>query len=484
MPPISRRTCRLLSVLAITVLGFAILACREAQAAKNVILMIADGSGHNTWLATSMYQGKVGKQVYDQAGWLKLACSTYPLSTSNKPTGDLAQVPSLVYNPALAWNDTVNPSKLGKFAGYAYLKTGPTDSAAAATALATGRKTYNNAINWTNDNQPMLGQTIAEIAKKQGKSVGVITTVQWCDATPAGLGGAHNVSRANRAEIANEMLGAGCLDVIMGTGHPEFDNDGVTLAEGKKRNYADVGGQETWDALKRGERGWKLVETKADFEALTSGPTAPKVLGVPQVSATLQQERGRNRVTLPAAETKAAEPFAMPMNTTVPSLTTMTKGAINCLDKNPKGFYLMIEGGAVDHANHANQPDRMIEEQIDYLQAVEAVVAWVDAHSNWDDTLLILTADHETGLVWGPDSAETAFQPLEDRGPGKLPGLKFNATGHSKSLVPLCARGPGSQRFVALAKGKDEKAAAQWHVSGQYVDNTDVFAVMKAEVEK
>ena len=98
----------------------------------------------------------------------------------------------------------------------------------------------------------------------------------------------------------------------------------------------------------------------------------------------------------------------------------------------------------------------MVEEQIDYVKAVEAVVAWVEAHGGWNDTLLILTADHETGLLWGPDSAKVAYQPLKDRGPGKLPGMKHNSHGHSNSLVPLYARGPGSERFATLGKGPDQ----------------------------
>lgn len=173
--------------------------------------------------------------------------------------------------------------------------------------------------------------------------------------------------------------------------------------------------------MKRGQRPWKLVETKADFEALTSGPTPTKLLGVPQVAGTLQQNRGRNRVTLPPAEVKTRAPFSAPMNRNVPTLTTMTKAAINCLDKNPQGFYLMIEGGAVDHANHANEADRMIEEQIDYVQAVEAVVAWVESHGNWDDTLLILTADHETGLIWVPTRTRSPISPWRTTGRANCP---------------------------------------------------------------
>ena len=144
----------------------------------------------------------------------------------------------------------------------------------------------------------------------------------------------------------------------------------------------------------------------------------------------------------------------------------------------------MIEGGAVDWANHANQPERTIEEQIDFVQAVEAVVEWVEKNSNWDDTLLILTADHECGLLLGPDSDKIPFQPLTDNGLGKMPGMRHNADGHANSLVPIYARGTDAELFKKLVKGKDEKAASAWSISGDYVDNTDIFAVMKAAMER
>ena len=226
-----------------------------AWAAKNVILMIADGGGYNTWLAASLYQGKLGKQVYDQPGWQRFACSTYPLNLSKKPTGNETQDRNVDLRSAegVGRQRRSSPRRRSGFAGYAYLTTTPTDSAAAATAMATGRKTYNNAINWSNDNRPMRGLSIAEIAKAHGKSTGVITTVQWSDATPAGLGGAHNVNRNNHAQIANEMLGGGWLDVIMGGGNPDFDNNGRRLPADAKRDYQWVGGEDTWKALKQGK---------------------------------------------------------------------------------------------------------------------------------------------------------------------------------------------------------------------------------------
>ncbi len=475
---------------AAVVWAFFFLAVDTVWAAKNIILMVADGAGFNTWIAADMYEGRLGKQVYDQPGWTRLACSTYPLNLSHKPTGDLAQDPSLVYDPAKAWSDSTT-ARGERFAGYVYLKKTATDSAAAATALATGQKTFNNAINWTNDDRPMRGQTIAEIAKSRGKSVGVITTVPWSHATPAALGGAHNPSRNNFAAIANEMLDAPYLDVIMGAGHPDYDNDGRPLRDGDKREYKYVGGRETWDALKHGRRGaWKLIESREDFERLAEGPTPAKTLGTARAADTLQEKRGRGRAALPydqiiaklTSDAKTPAPFAFPLNSNVPSLAAMARAALNCLDDNPQGFYLMIEGGAVDWANHANEPERMIEEQIDFLRAVEAVTAWIEKNSNWDDTLLILTADHECGLVWGPKSDVRAFDRLVDNGKGRLPGLKHLGYGHSNSLVPLYACGAGSEQLLNRIRGTDAKAAAAWgSFAGRYVENIDIFAVMKAE---
>ena len=100
--------------------------------------MVSDGAGYNSWLAASMYQGKVGKQVYDRPGWVKVSSATYPLNLSTVPTGNLEQDKTVVYDPAKAWDATKTGDKPGEFAGYAYLKTTPTDSAASATAMATG----------------------------------------------------------------------------------------------------------------------------------------------------------------------------------------------------------------------------------------------------------------------------------------------------------------------------------------------------------
>jgi alkaline phosphatase len=335
----------------------------------------------------------------------------------------------------------------------------------------------------------------------------------------------HNIHRDNYLEIAIQMLNAPYLDVIMGTGHPNYDDDGQLrppptnpISRGKR--YLFVGGERAWRQLRNGVHpaGWKLIENKADFVALAEGPTPPKVLGTAQVWSTLQASRGRAQAptaetskadasrgpseppppTAPYAPTpapnpttpsenankplKSHEPFQYPFIETVPDLATMTRAALNCLDDNPRGFYLMIEGGAVDWANHRNDAVRMIEEQIDFLNALEAVIAWVEKNSNWEETLLILTADHETGMLWGPDSDKVPFQPLEDRGKGKVPGLRYHSKGHTNSLVPVYARGRGSDRFAALTRGTDQMAASLWSMGAHYIHLIDIFQVMAAEI--
>jgi alkaline phosphatase len=481
-----------------------------AKGVKNVIVMVADGAGFNAYQAAAMYEGKWdpqrgSTQVYNGPDWVQYACTTYPLNTASKPTRDPKQDAKAVYEPSLAW-DTSPLKDKPLFVGYKYLATSPTDSAASATALATGVKTFNKAINWSNDDQPLSGATLPEIAKAQGKAVGVVTSVPWSHATPACLGGAHNRVRDDYPGIANEMLAAPYLDAIFGAGNPDYDNNGQLVPEDQKADEEPkaetttattdktktttqkavekkpvytpryVGGRATWKLLKEGKHpaGWRLIETRSQFEALAQdkGYVGPKVVGTAQVYSTLQQARGKFRAT--------DKPYSQPMNAGVPDLPTMAQAAIRVLESDPDGFYLMIEGGAVDWANHANQPARLIEEQVDFNRTVRAVVQWIEAHSNWEETLLIVTADHETGLIWGKNSDKVPYEPLGYAGPGKLPAMRYHLADHTKSLVPLYARGPGSEGFAACVRGRDPGAAAKWRISGEYVDNTDIFAVVHA----
>ena len=490
--------------------GSILLGAEPETRAKNVILFIGDGAGYNTFLATAMYLGKfdpkTGKTQLEFEGpeWLRVACATYPLSLSSKPQKTGIQDPELVYDPAKAWD---------KQTGYQWLTKTATDSAAAGTAMATGQLTYNNAINWSDFDQP-LSPTLVEIAKKRGKSTGVVTSVQWSHATPATLGGAKVPRRDDYETIARQMLSAGVLDVIMGAGHPAFDNNGQPRSPDQYQ-YKYVGGKEIWEALEAARAkpegtylGFRPVVTKEEFAALCSGPTPPKVVGTAAVADTLQASRSPSRMESPTvtpqgdkketgsssqsnpaagqqsygsavgtlpSDDLTAKPFQHPRVKTVPDLPTMVAGALNILDDNPQGFFLMVEGGAIDWANHANRPDRMIEETIDFLAAIETVLRWVEKHSSWEETLVIITADHETGLIWGPQADKVPFQPLVDHGPGRMPGLRYLSTRHSNSLVPLFARGPGAERFHRWVQGEDP-------VRGPYVHLTSIFHVIASAI--
>lgn len=438
--------------------------------AKNVILMISDGAGINTWKAASYFRfGALGKEAYDKFD-VQLFASTHPLNTSTKPTktldGSVKFDSDNLWNPA---NSTyVHQGKLANypayFKGYEYAQTDFTDSAAAATALASGQKTYNNAINWSNDDSKL--KHIGEYVVESGRALGVITSVQWSHATPAGFL-SHNVSRNSYAEIAKEAVDSGLASVIMGAGHPFFDDNGKATQPKDEKDYRYVGGKATWDNLVAGSTPYKLIDSKADFEALAQGKLdlggKSKVLGTAQNRLTLQFER--NGVT--AGDKLANQP----------DLPTMTKGALNVVSQNPNGFFLMVEGGAVDWAAHANNLPRLIEEQIDFNLAVEAAVDWVEKNSNWDETLLIVTTDHGNGFLYGPTSNKDFYSEVVNQGAGALPLVRWHTDNHTRELVPVFAKGFGASHLKTIAKPEPRLGTFYQAAKDQqfYVDNTDIF---------
>jgi alkaline phosphatase len=160
----------------------------------------------------------------------------------------------------------------------------------------------------------------------------------------------------------------------------------------------------------------------------------------------------------------------------------MVLGALNILDDNPKGMFLVIEGGAVDRAMHFTNLGRMIEERMEFDDAVAAVSAYLDGGTNgnnWSNTLVIVTADHDH-LLLGPDSDTVPYQDLVDKGPGHVPGYKWQNNSHSNQLVPLYARGAGANMFTTCANRRDAYTDAHGRKFGRgaYLDETQIFAVM------
>jgi alkaline phosphatase len=224
-----------------------------------------------------------------------------------------------------------------------------------------------------------------------------------------------------------------------------FNVNGVT------KTVRDVDGDKIPDP-------WKVIRDPDEFRTLQKGKTPKRVLGCPKINETIQQSR-----TMKNGENKNSPPYITPFITTVPTLAEMAGGALNVLDNNRKGFFIMIEGGATDWASHSKQKGRLIEEMTGFNDAVNTVVAWVEKNSNWDETLVIVTGDHETGLLWG----EKPFLPLSDNGKGNLPVMNFNSGNHSNSLIPFYAKGAGSKLYRNFADEYDS-------VRGPFIQNSEV----------
>ena len=486
---------------------------------KNIILMVSDGIGFNGWLAADYYQGLAGRQSYqvtrpDGTSPLVFGLAHSALNLVDKNGAllprntDLSMVAGAVeqgYDPKTRWELFENAmlydfTDAGSYTSY-------TDSAAAGTALMSGRKTSVGRINmdWSNTER---FETIAQLAMEKGLSAGSVTSVMVSHATPASVV-AHNTSRNNYADIFNEMV-ATELSVIMGAGHPLHDSSGEITSPNDVDDYKYVGGEQTFDSMRsaNGLNGFAYIDEKSEFEALANGKNVPeRIVGIARSGSTLQAAREG----LDTANT----PSGMAFNNDVPDLATMSKGALNVLNQDEDGFFVMIEGGAVDWMGHANNMPRFIEEQIDFNGAVDAVISWVEEHSSWEDTLLIITSDHECGGIWGEGtwtngvgeavaqdrSAESIkaarFNPeedkfndyiaVQDRGEGKIPGFQWASGNHTNELVPLWAIGAGSERFSEFTR-TDLKAATLWgepyNWNGNYVDNTVVFQVMEAALQR
>lgn len=485
-------------------LASAVQSQQASPRARHVIVMINDGAGWGAWDAAAYWQygGREGMPYFDFPA--RYGMTTFPLHVGKQPTYDAS--PATGYDPHRAWDATPTGDQALPFAGYRYLSAMPTDSAAAGTALSSGVKTYNNAINYDNHGRPLPYATL--VAKAEGKATGVVTSVPFSHATPAAFG-AQNRSRTHYHEIARQMLSGGHLDLIMGTGAPGYNVNGTPcerLREDESRSGCDDADEflaaEDWQRLQAGryvpeggEAAWRVLRDKAEFAALADGTLAidGPVLGLPRIAKTLQQARqadvvGRDR----------RNPSGAAYVETVPTLRTMARGALRHLAaRSDDGFFLMIEGGATDWAGHTSrcgtqwhygtctsEPEygRLIEETVDFNDAVAAVVEWVETHSSWDETLLIVTTDHDNSMPMGPDAQARAFEPVDNRGRGRMPGFSFRPTGdHSNALVPLWARGVGADHFAARVRGRDEGYARHVGLNdGRYIDNTDVAAVVRA----
>jgi len=316
-----------------------------------------------------------------------------------------------------------------------------TDSAAAGTALATGVKTYNTAIAVDPDGNSV--QTILEKAQEAGKSVGLVTTMQLADATPASFA-AHNADRNDHLSIALDMLGHD-VDVLLGGGEDYF------LPVGTPGCYPDDGDRTDNRNLvdEAVAKGYTHVCNEADFSAVDPSAT-DKLLGT-------------------FADYAMTRPYA-------PSLADMAAKAIAILSENPEGFFLMVEGGQIDKAAEVNDALNTIGDTVGFDQAVKAAL---DFQAENPDTLVIVTADHATGglaiedlpqdeacpepLPADPRECKNALHedgPFEERGGAKF-WLDWTTVNHTGDDVPVTAAGPHAIDLTG------------------YYENTHIFQVMR-----
>lgn len=265
-----------------------------------------------------------------------------------------------------------------------------TDSAAGATAMACGVKTRNGMIGMAPDSTVVT--SIMELAHKKGLSTGLVSTSTITHATPASFV-AHNSGRGNYEDIAKDFMNDN-IDVFIGGGSDHFN---------KRKDSIDL-------TVKLKTQGYDVVYTIEDLKKSKS----KKIAGL-----------------------LASVHMGKPLEVRMGMLEQMTEKAIQTLSRNKNGFILMVEGSQIDFAGHANDLQWNLSEVIDLNNAVVKAFDFARSAGN---TLVVVTADHETGglILTGGD--------LNTR---SVAG-NFCSTDHTAVMVPVFSIGPGAERFSGI----------------------------------
>ncbi len=276
-----------------------------------------------------------------------------------------------------------------------------TDSAAAATAMASGQKVNNGVISLALPGDGTELQTALEIASTAGKSTGLVTTTVMTHATPAAFA-AHTESRGNSDEIALDYFNQTRPEVLFG------------------------GGSTALAAANAEANGYTVVTDTSELLALdpTEVTRVSGQFGIGHLPYVFDDQTG-----------------------TLPSLPQMTDVALDILVRDPDGFFLLVEGGRIDHAGHSNHIERSVRETAAFADAVAVARTWAEGR---DDTLIIVTADHETG----------GLVVVAGNGAGAAPTVTWSTQGHTAVNVTIYAWGNNASP-----------------ISGT-MDNTDLFGAL------
>jgi len=289
-----------------------------------------------------------------------------------------------------------------------------TDSAASATAMATGYKTNNKVIGL--DANLNLIPSILEEAQVLGKSVGLITTTHLAHATPAGFA-SHVESRYAYEDIAEQLSDAG-VNVLLGGGERFFqppEEEGCFSGPGVRTDGRDLI-QEMIDG------GYTLVCDGASLADIDLASTR-YLLGF-------------------FGDAALSDPYS-------PTLAEMTAVAIAILAQDPDGFFLMVEEGQIDWAGHDNNAEKVIADTLALDEAVEVAKEYIEGAG---DSLLIVTADHETG---GMSVGLSPSGKSDEEGPFAILGggtfyVNWATGGHTAANVPFTASGPMADQLAGV----------------------------------
>ncbi len=284
-----------------------------------------------------------------------------------------------------------------------------TDSAAAGTALATGSKTNSGVISLSPDGATL--ETIAERAKAHGMKVGIISSVSIDHATPASFY-AHTASRNSYAEISDQLLSSG-FDYFAG-GSVKFDSRAKAESTDKATAYEKY-------REKASEAGYKFVSSREEFSALGKNEDS---LVIATIDMLANKQDGSDGYALPyTIDLKSYD------KENRISLADFTRKGIELLD-NRDGFFMMIEGGKIDWACHANDAATCAYEVVAFDQAIGEAMLFAARHPK--ETLIVVTADHDCGglaLGFSGSGYESAFELLSN---ANMSYAQFNSLAHAK----------------------------------------------------
>jgi alkaline phosphatase len=491
---------------------------REPPALKHVILFIGDGMSVSTEVAASRYLYGNDNGLVWQTLPSKAYVATWDVNVYNAEARRERRPPYArsSFTPNLGYDVRTNGAKpvAGPGAARRFPPGPATDSASSATALATGFKTDSGNIAWLPGDPPdgALTTIAEELRARTGAAIGIVSTVPFDHATPASFV-SHNTGRSayytglkgfKGLGIADEIILRTKPDLVIAGGSPLVDNPGFDPKKGyiSQSLYRELQASRDYLLVERqpGQDGGRAIVDGAAVAAREGR----KLFG-------LFGGKGGN-FEVPQAEDAPGHPRVTQGSMENPSLADATEAALRYLTQDPDGFFLVIEQGDIDWANHDNDFRSMVGCVADLDGAVRTALAFVDKPGDgldWTNTVLLVTADHATGgLFLDPgrplglgdlprqearvERPETAKATAGGE-PGvaangaviKKPGyaspfvypdgeVSYGTAGHTNELVDLAVAGAAARTFM--------KFRGQWY-PGAILDNTQINAALREALE-